>query len=206
MKYKVGSLFSGIGGIDLAFENAKAKIVWANEINKYACITYKLNFEKTNLFEGDIQNLNAKDLPDVDIITAGFPCQSFSSVGLGGGFNDPRGNLFFEIGRIAKEKNPRVLLLENVANLVKHDNGKTFDVIHAMLCGLGYYLKYQIMNAKEYGNLPQQRNRIYIIAFKNIEDMNAFEFPEQIPLKLTAFDFFEKEKLDEKFYLNNHRK
>ena len=191
MKYKVGSLFAGMGGIDIAFEKAGAKVVWANEIDKYACISYRLNFPKCKMFECDIQNLNSVNLDDVDIITAGFPCQSFSSVGLGGGFDDPRGNLFFEIARIVKEKNPRVIFLENVANLEKHDDGKTFNIIHATLCDLGYYyIRYKVMNAKEYGNLPQQRNRIYIVAFKNIEDMDCFEFPSPIKLKKTAFDFF----------------
>lgn len=206
MKYKVGSLFAGMGGIDIAFEKAGAKIVWANEIDKYACITYRLNFPKYMLIEGDIQNINTKELTDIDIITAGFPCQSFSSVGLGGGFNDPRGNLFFEIARIVKAKSPRVIFLENVANLEKHDNGKTFDIIHATLCELGYYIKYQIMNAKDYGKLPQQRNRIYIVAFKAYEDMANFEFPEPIKLRKTAFDFFEKEKMPDKYYLDNHWK
>lgn len=207
MKYKVGSLFAGMGGIDIAFEKAGAKIIWANEIDKYACISYRLNFPKSKMIEGDIQHINPIDLEHVDIITAGFPCQSFSSVGLGGGFDDPRGNLFFEIARIIKEKQPRVIFLENVANLEKHDNGKTFNIIHATLCDLGYYyIKYNIMNAKEYGNLPQQRNRIYIVAFKNIEDMNNFEFPNPVKLKKTAFDFFEKDKMPEKYYLDHHWK
>ncbi len=135
MKYKVGSLFSGLGGIDVAFEKAGAQIVWANEIDKYACITHRLNFQKCELIEGDIKDVIPSILKDVDIITAGFPCQSFSSVGLGGGFNDPRGNLFFEIGRIAKEKMPRVIFLENVANLEKHDNGKTFKQ-HYVIWGI----------------------------------------------------------------------
>ena len=152
MKYKVGSLFAGMGGIDIAFEKAGAKVIWANEIDKYACVTYRLNFPKCRLIEGDVQTINPTELDDVDIITAGFPCQSFSSVGLGAGFDDPRGNLFFEIARIVKEKKPRVIFLENVANLEKHDEGKTFSIIHATLCDLGYYyIKYNVMNAKEYG-------------------------------------------------------
>lgn len=207
MKYKVGSLFSGLGGIDVAFEKAGAQIIWANEIDKYACITHRLNFQKCELIEGDIKDVIPSILKDVDIITAGFPCQSFSSVGLGGGFNDPRGNLFFEIARIAKEKMPRVIFLENVANLEKHHNGKTFNKIHATLCDLGYYyIKYNIMNDLEYGNLPQQRNRIYIVAFKNYEDMLNFEFPEQVKLTRTAFDCFEKERVLPKYYLDNHWK
>ena len=207
MKYKIGSLFAGMGGIDIAFEKAGAKVIWANEIDKYACVSYRLNFPKCKMVEGDIQNLNPADLDSVDIITAGFPCQSFSSVGLCGGFDDPRGNLFFEIARIVKEKQPRVIFLENVANLEKHDDGKTFNTIHATLCDLGYYyIKYKVMNAKDYGNLPQQRNRIYIVAFKNIDDMNCFEFPNTIKLKKTAFDFFEKDKVLDKYYLDNHWK
>ena len=206
MKYKVGSLFAGMGGIDIAFEKAGAKMVWANEIDKYACISYRLNFPKCKMIEADIQNVNPADLDGVDIITAGFPCQSFSSVGLGGGFDDPRGNLFFEIARIVKEKQPRVVFLENVANLEKHDDGKTFNIIHATLCDLGYYIRYKVMNAKDYANLPQQRNRIYIVAFKNIYDMNCFEFPNPIKLKNTVFDFFEKDKVPDKYYLDNHWK
>ena len=206
MKYKIGSLFAGMGGIDLAFQNIGGEVVWANEIDQYACSTYRLNFPRTRLFQGDIKNLNPNNLEDIDIITAGFPCQSFSSVGLGGGFNDTRGNLFFEIARIVKEKQPRVIFLENVANLEKHDDGKTFNIIHATLCELDYYIKYRIMNAKDYGNIPQQRNRIYIIAFRNIEDMNEFKFPEELPLKRTTFDLLVKTKVADKYYLDNHRK
>lgn len=95
-----------MGGIDVAVQKAGSKVVCANEIDKFACITYRLNFPKTQLFEQDIQTLNPKELQNIDIVTAGFPCQSFSSVGLGGGFDDPRVNLFFEIGRIVKECQP----------------------------------------------------------------------------------------------------
>lgn len=206
MKYKVGSLFAGLGGIDLAFEKAGAKIIWANEFDKYACITYRLNFPKSELYECDVQKLDIGLLKDIDILTAGFPCQSFSSVGLGGGFDDPRGNLFFEICRIAKEKRPRVIFLENVANLIKHDEGKTFDVIHASLCELGYYIKYHVMNACEYGGIPQQRNRIYIVAFRELDDLNDFEFPNIKKLNKTAFDLLDKDKKEDKYYMTNHKK
>lgn len=204
-QYTVGSMFAGIGGICMGFKDAGCKLVWANEIDKYACITYRLNFGDDYLVEGDIQEIKSQDIPLFDILTAGFPCQAFSSVGLLGGFDDPRGNLFFETARVAKAIQPRVIFLENVANLVKHDEGNTFKTIIRTLNELNYFVTWQVMNAKEYGNLPQQRNRIYIVAFKNESDMNRFCFPEKIDLTKTAFDLFEKEKQDDKYYMDGHR-
>ena len=164
-QYTVGSMFAGIGGICLAFKQNGCKLVWANEIDKWACKTYRLNFGDEYLVEGDIQDIDAKSIPKFDILTAGFPCQTFSSVGLLQGFNDPRGNLFFETARVINAVKPRVVFLENVANLEKHDDGRTFEVIKKTLEELKYHVVYQVMNAKEYGNIPQQRNRIYIVAF-----------------------------------------
>lgn len=125
-KIKVASMFAGIGGIDLGFEQAGYKVVWANEIDKYACQTYRLNFGSDFLVEGDIQEISTDMIPDFDVLIAGFPCQAFSSVGLKKGFEDPRGNLFFETARVIAAKKPSVVFFENVANLVKHDEGKTF--------------------------------------------------------------------------------
>lgn len=119
-KYKVCSLFAGIGGIDLAFQQAGFEIVWANEIDKDACKTYRYNFRDTVLTECDIRKVNADDIPNFDILTAGFPCQSFSVCGNKKGFSDERGNLFFEIMRIADVKKPKIIFLENVANLTEH--------------------------------------------------------------------------------------
>ena len=201
----VGSMFAGIGGICLAFKNNGCILTWANEIDKYACKTYRLNFGDKYLVEGDIQNINNKDIPNVDILTAGFPCQAFSSVGLLQGFNDPRGNLFFETARVINAIKPKVVFLENVANLVKHDDGKTFKIILQTLEDLGYHTVYKVMNAKEYGNIPQQRNRIYIVAFRYKKHFNRFKFPDAIPLTQTAFDLYDKEKQDEKYYMNGHR-
>lgn len=203
--YTVGSMFAGIGGICLAFKQHGCKIVWANEIDKYACKTYRLNFGNEYLVEGDIQQIEASSIPRFDILTAGFPCQTFSSVGLLQGFNDPRGNLFFETARIIDAVRPQVVFLENVANLIKHDNGKTFSIICKTLEDLEYHMTYQVMNAKEYGNLPQQRNRIYIVAFKNKKHLEKFKFPNMIPLTRTAFDLFDKERQDERYYMDNHR-
>ena len=180
-------------------------VIWANEINRAACKTYRHNFGNEYLVEGNIQRVRASTIPKFDILTAGFPCQAFSSVGLKDGFDDPRGNLFFEILRIAKVVKPRVMLLENVANLIKHDEGNTFRVIIDSLSQLKYHVVYQVMNAKEYGGLPQQCNRIYIVAFRFKKDLKKFQFPEKIPLVATAFDYFEKDKIDDKYYMDGHR-
>ena len=201
----VGSMFAGIGGICLGFKQNGCELVWANEIDKHACKTYRLNFGDSYLVEGDIQKIDTKSIPKFDILTAGFPCQAFSSVGLLQGFDDPRGNLFFETARVIKAVKPRVVFLENVANLVKHDEGRTFEIILKTLNELGYHIVWQVMNAKEYGNLPQQRNRIYIVAFKYKKNLNKFRFPEPIPLTQTAFDLYDKERQADKYYMDGHR-
>lgn len=201
---KVGSLFAGIGGIDLAFEQAGFEVVWANEIDKYACITYRMNFGCDALVEGDIQKINTDDIPNFDVLVAGFPCQAFSSVGLQKGFEDPRGNLFFETVRVIAAKKPKVVFFENVANLVKHDSGNTFNTIFSMLGSLGYFVRYNVMNASDYG-IPQQRNRIYIVAFLDEEKCNAFTFPRKRTLLHDAFYYFDKEKQLDLYYMNNHK-
>ncbi len=203
--FSVGSMFAGIGGICLAFKQAGAEIVWANEIDKYACKTYRLNFGSAYLVEADIQDIDVNNIPKFDILTAGFPCQAFSLVGLKKGFEDPRGNLFFETARIINKIQPRAVFFENVANLAKHDEGKTFEVIKSTLEELGYNFAYKIMNAKFYGNIPQQRNRIYIVAFKEKKDLDRFRFPEEIPLSISAFDLFDKDRKDDKYYMDGHR-
>ncbi|MEG1836078.1 MAG: DNA cytosine methyltransferase, partial [Oscillospiraceae bacterium] len=162
---RVVSLFAGIGGIDLAFEQAGHEIVWANEKDKYAADAYRRNFPNTCLIEDDIRNIHASTIPNMDILTAGFPCQSFSVMGYQRGFKDPRGNLFFEIARIADEKQPQIIFLENVRNLMNHDDGKTFMAIHNTLSELGYFIKYKVMSPHEYANIPQIRERIFVVAF-----------------------------------------
>lgn len=179
---RVCSLFCGIGGIDLAFVKAGHEIVWANDIDKYACMTYRHNFPDTPLVEGDIRSIDKKDIPDFDILTAGFPCQPFSVCGKQKGFSDERGNLFFEIGKVIDEKHPSVVFLENVANLTEHDKGKTFNVIHNELAGRGYFIRYLIADACDYG-VPQHRTRTYIVAFTDRNDCERFTFPEKVPLE-----------------------
>ena len=121
-------MFAGIGGICLGFKQAGFEIVWANEIDKAACKTYRHNFGSSYLIEADIKKVDTNSIPDFDVLTAGFPCQPFSIVGKQRGFNDDRGTLFFEIQRIIKSKRPKIVLLENVANLIEHNNGKSFEI------------------------------------------------------------------------------
>lgn len=199
---KLGSLFSGIGGIDLGFQQAGFEIAFANELDKYACKTYRYNFKNCNLIEDDIRNVNAETLPYVDALAAGFPCQSFSVCGNKKGFKDERGNLFFEIMRIADVLQPSVIFLENVANLAEHDNGKTFNVIHNELASRDYFIRYIIADACNYG-IPQHRTRTYIVAFKSQEACEAFRFPAECNLEKHIFDFIDKTvKSDDQYYLS----
>jgi DNA (cytosine-5)-methyltransferase 1 len=205
--YKVASMFAGIGGICLGFKRAGADIVWANEIDKYACITYRENLGSNYLVEGDIHDISVEDIPDFDILTSGFPCQAFSIAGYQKGFEDERGHLFFETLRILKGKRPRAFLIENVKNLVSHDSGKTFRIIYDALKEAGYYIRYQVLNSMEYGNVPQNRERIYIVGFINKEECNRFYFPDPIPLTKTIDDIVNKaNKQDDKYYYDSSSK
>lgn len=192
MSKTVVSLFSGIGGIDLGFIQAGFEVIWANESDKYACVTYRHNFGSNTLVEGDIKSVNASDIPKADIIVAGFPCQSFSLMGYQHGFKDPRGNLFFEIARIADTMKPKIILLENVRNLIYHDNGKTFITIHNTLAGMDYGIKYAVLNASTHGNIPQDRKRTFVAAFKDYDMMNAFTFPDEIKLSCGIDDIIDR--------------
>ena len=199
-KYKVASLFAGIGGICRGFENAGAELVWANEIDPYACATYKENFKHT-LVESDIHIIDTKDVPDFDILTAGFPCQAFSIAGYRKGFNDERGNLFFETLRFIIDKQPKAFLLENVKNLVGHDKGKTFKIMISALEQNGYYVRYAVLNSMEYGNVPQNRERIYVVGFKEEGASERFEFPEKLNLSKRVHDIVDINiKKEKKYY------
>ena len=189
---KVCSLFAGVGGIDLAFKQAGFEIVWANEFDHNACLTYKENFTDHPLVEADIRKIDAGIIPDFDILTAGFPCQSFSVCGKQKGFKDERGNLFFEICRVIDEKSPRILFLENVANLVDHDDGRTFITIHNELVSRGYYIRYIIADACEYG-VPQHRTRTYIVAFKDYAECTGLVFPHKTALEKKISDIIDFE-------------
>ncbi len=198
--FKVGSLFAGVGGIDLGFENAGFNLVWANEFDKNACITYRFNF-KHQLFEEDIWNLDPSNLSEIDILTAGFPCQPFSIAGYRKGFNDDRGNLFFRILEYIEALNPKVVFLENVKNLKSHDKGNTYKVIVEALEAHGYSYKTEILNTKDYGNIPHNRERIFIVAFRNdVASADNFEFPNKEKLTNTIANIISSDKVDDKFY------
>ncbi|MGM9646149.1 MAG: DNA cytosine methyltransferase [Eubacteriales bacterium] len=197
---RVCSLFCGIGGIDLAFIKAGHEIVWANDIDKYACITYRHNFPGTILVEGDIRTIDKNNIPDFDILSAGFPCQPFSICGNQKGFSDERGNLFFEIGKVIDAKHPSVVFLENVANLTEHDHGKTFNIIHNELAGRGYFIRYLIADACDYG-VPQHRTRTYIVAFADRIACERFIFPKKVQLEKRITDIIDVTvKANERYY------
>lgn len=197
---RVASFFAGVGGIDKGFENAGFDVIWANEFDKYAATTYQLNFNNRIVVD-DIRNIEAKDIPDFDIMIGGFPCQAFSVAGYRKGFEDERGNLFFELERIFKIKKPQVIFLENVKNLVGHDNGNTFRIILERLKLAGYHVKKDILNACEYGNLPQNRERIYIVAFLDERAYKEFEFPDPIKLTNTLKNYIDYNvEQDDKYY------
>ena len=157
-------LFAGIGGIRLGFQNNGYKCIYSCEINEHACEMYKANFGDNPY--GDVTKINENELPDFDVLCAGFPCQSFSICGKQKGFDDTRGTLFFDVCRILKAKKPYAFLLENVFNLVTHDNGNTLHTMIEKLNNLGYIVEYKILNAKDFG-VPQNRERIIIVGCKD---------------------------------------
>lgn len=206
-KPTVVSLFSGIGGIDIGFANAGFNIIYANDKDYYACKTYKHNFPQASLAEVDVSKIPAESIPHSDILIAGFPCQSFSVMGHQRGFNDSRGNLFFEIIRIAAYTKPSIIFLENVKNLIYHDNGKTFITIYNCLAELGYGVKYQVLNAATHGNIPQERSRAFIAAFLDYSVMNCFAFPDEIPLTHSVSDIINRHiRRADCFYYNEDNK
>jgi len=197
--YKIIDLFAGIGGIRLGFQKVfkeKAKFVFSSEIDKHAQETYKLNFNEIPY--GDITKIDEKDIPQHDIILAGFPCQAFSVAGHRKGFDDTRGTLFFDVLRIAKYHKPKVLFLENVKGFVGHDKGNTFKVVQSSLEELGYQVYTKILNTKDFG-IPQNRERIYIIAF--LDHSIEFEFPSIIEEPNSISTCLE-DKVIEKYYYN----
>lgn len=201
--FTTASFFAGVGGIDLGFEQTgRCRTVYANEFDPYPAETFEKNFS-IKVDCRDIRLVKPEEVPDVDGYLFGFPCQAFSVAGYRLGFEDPkdRGNLFFEVMRIVHEKHPRFLFAENVKNLVGHDGGKTFKVILEALQVEGYKYRYQVLNAMEYGNVPQNRERIYIVAFRDEEDYQRFAFPDPVPLKKKLADIIDFEnKLPEKYY------
>lgn len=177
-------LFAGIGGIRLGFEQAfgkELKTVFVSEWDEYAQKTYKANFADDFEIAGDITKISENDIPDFDICLAGFPCQAFSLAGQRKGFADDykgmsRGTLFFDVARICEKKKPKVIFCENVKGLTIHDKGRTFDIIKNTLREIGYTPFEHILNSKDFG-VPQNRERIYIVAFRNDIAPKEFIFP-----------------------------
>ncbi|MCL2110245.1 DNA cytosine methyltransferase [Microgenomates group bacterium] len=224
-KVKFIDLFAGIGGFHIALHNTiGAECVFVSEWDEPARKTYEANFKKlspkifatktplgnsldsntlfsTPNFAGDITKVEPKDIPDFDILCAGFPCQPFSMAGLKKGFADTRGTLFFQIAEIIKEKQPKVVWLENVKNLRNHDKGNTFKVIRGTLEKLGYTVYDKILNAKNFG-LPQNRERIYILGFRNDLDIKDFEFPNELNTPTKVGDILEK-NVNEKYTISD---
>ncbi len=191
-------LFAGIGGFHLAFHNAGAECVFASEWDEAARLTYETNFSKispnlfeNDLFAGDITQVNKRQIPNFDILCAGFPCQPFSQAGFKKGFDDIRGTLFFDIAEIIKIKKPKAFFLENVRGLYSHDGGRTFETIKKILTeDLGYSFHHSIVKASDHG-LPQHRPRLFMVGFR---DKNAeFEFPKKRKLKFTMSDVMKGE-------------
>lgn len=201
--FKFIDLFAGIGGFRLAMQNVGGKCIFTSEWDKAAKKTYRENFGEVPF--GDITKESTKSfIPnEFDILCAGFPCQAFSIAGYQKGFTETRGTLFFDIEQIVEKHRPKVVFLENVKNLVSHDKGKTFKVIIEILEEkLGYKIFSKVLNSMTHANIPQNRERIFIVAFDPIQVKNYknFKFPAEIELTNTIHDFLEHEKQDDKYY------
>ena len=183
-------LFAGIGGIRLPFDELGGECVFSSEWDKAAAATYRANFGE--MPAGDITQIPAEMIPAHDLLLAGFPCQAFSIMGKMKGFEDTRGTMFFEIERILNYHKPRVVLLENVKQLVGHDSGRTFRVILDRLGALGYCTKWQVLNALDFG-LPQKRERVIIVGFRRETDYYRFNFDFQ-KLPYCLADVLEKDE------------
>lgn len=217
-KLTVGGLFSGVGGIELGFIQNGFEVLWSNDIDKDAAETFKLNFNHKHIL-GDIKNLNGKDLDVVDVLVGGFPCQAFSIAGYRKGFDDERGNLFFEIVRLIKElkEKPKALLLENVKNFYTHDSGNTFKVVVQHLEELGYCVFSKVLNTSTYTNIPQNRERTFIICFLDGANADIYNnksmsqnfksiFPP-MPLDKTHHikDYLEEGKVADRYYYGKEK-
>lgn len=201
--FKFIDLFAGIGGFRIAMQNVGGKCVYTSEWDKDAQKTYRNNFGEIPF--GDITKDRIKNyIPtEFDVLCAGFPCQAFSIAGYQKGFTDTRGTLFFDIEKIIENHQPKVVFLENVKNLVSHDNGKTFKAIVEILNEkLGYKVFHKVLNSMTHANVPQNRERIFIVAFdpKQVRNYKEFKFPEEIKLTKTIHDILEQSKQDDKYY------
>lgn len=192
-------LFAGLGGFRIALESLGAKCVYSSEWDEPVQKVYQDNFG--DLPEGDITKVDEKLIPDHDILCAGFPCQAFSISGKQRGFEDSRGTLFFDVARIVKEKKPKVVFMENVKNFATHDGGRTLAVVKATMEELGYTFNARVLNAVDYG-VPQKRERIYMVCFRNDLNISDFGYPEPFELTKHVEDYLlSDESLVENLYV-----
>ena len=227
MAFKYIELFAGIGGFRSALDGLGGECVFASEIDKYASQAYKALYDGAPELHGDITKIDTHDIPDHDVLVGGFPCQAFSISGKRKGFEDARGTLFFEIARIASAKQPRLMLLENVKGLLSHDGGNTFETMCVILNDIGYAIDFKVLNSKHF-NVPQNRERIFIVADRDAEDAEwdvtgsdvvakakrraqalgvrtfNFDWPENGEVNTRLRDVLET-KVDEKYYLGEEK-
>jgi DNA (cytosine-5)-methyltransferase 1 len=196
-KFTFIDLFAGIGGIRIPFDELGGDCVFTSEWDKFAQQTYNANFGE--IPEGDITKIPVEKIPQHDILLAGFPCQPFSMAGKKEGFSDTRGTLFFNIEKIVKHHQPSVLFLENVKNLKNHDKGRTFKIIKKHIEDMGYQVYEKVLNAKDFG-VPQNRERIYMICFK--DSSVKFKFRKPPKTKVKVGDILEKE-VDGKYTISD---
>lgn len=207
--YRTIDLFAGIGGIRLGFEKAfkdEAETVFVSEWDENAQKTYRANFKDDFEIAGDITKIDEKDIPDFDICLAGFPCQAFSMAGKRQGFEDNykgtcRGTLFLEVARICEAHKPKIIFCENVKGLRNHDKGRTFRIITDTFRVLGYTVFSDVLNSRNFG-VPQNRERIYIVAFRNDIAPENFEFPQKADDSKLLKDIIEEEPVPAKYYLS----
>ena len=201
--YTFIDLFAGLGGFRLALESLGAKCVYSSEWDNPVREVYKKNFN--DLPDGDITQVNEKNIPDHDILCAGFPCQAFSISGKQRGFYDSRGTLFFDVARIIKEKKPKVVFLENVKNFETHDSGRTLNVVKSTIEELGYVFNKRVLSSLNYG-VPQKRERIYMVCFRNDLNIkqNDFAYPSPFKLEKHVEDFLinDESLIPEKLFVN----
>ena len=209
-QFKSIDLFAGIGGIRMGFDRAFGKsirTVFVSEWDEYAQKTYKANYQDRFKIAGDITEVDEKEIPDFDICLAGFPCQAFSMAGKRMGFDDDykgkcRGTLFQDVVRICEYHKPKVIFCENVKGLVNHDKGRTFKIIKGAFEEIGYTVYDKVLNSKDFG-VPQNRERIYLVCFRNDIDSSSFRFPEGSDKNVKLADVLEDAPIPSKYYLSN---
>lgn len=208
--YRVIDLFAGIGGIRMGFDRAfgqSIETVFVSEWDEYAQKTYRANFVDSFEIAGDITKISEEEIPPFDICLAGFPCQAFSLAGQRKGFEDDykgtcRGTLFLDVARICEHHKPKVIFCENVKGLVIHDKGRTFKIIWKTFEDLGYRVFSKVLNSKNFG-VPQNRERIYIVAFRNDIAPTEFSFPESTDSGKRIQDIIEENPVPAKYYLSS---